>query len=64
MTNSDEKPTFTKDQEFLDKQTSLDLPGAEIEFSPEEAEYLGAFAEDALSEEEAKESWIEEYQEG
>ena len=36
-------------QKFID----LETPGAIIEFDPEEAEYAGAFIEDALSEEDA-----------
>ena len=36
-------------QKFID----LNTPGAIVEFDPEEAEYAGAFIEDALSEEDA-----------
>lgn len=35
------------------------VPGFEVEFSPDEAELLGAFSEDALSETDAKESVID-----
>jgi len=36
-------------QKFIE----LNTPGAIVEFDPEEAEYAGAFIEDALSEEDA-----------
>lgn len=35
------------------------VPGFEVEFTPDEAEALGAFAEDALSEADAKASAID-----
>jgi hypothetical protein len=35
------------------------VPGAEAEFDPEEAELAGAFVEDALSEDDARESGID-----
>lgn len=37
----------------------LNIPGRQVEFTPEEAEVLGAFPDDALSEEDAKESSID-----
>lgn len=36
-----------------DKLADAEIPGAQIEFDPDEAEKLGAFVEDALSEEDA-----------
>ncbi|WP_226669027.1 conjugal transfer protein TraD [Microbulbifer aggregans] len=38
------------------KLEDLEVPGAVIEMNPDEAEQLGAFQEDALTEEEALES--------
>lgn len=35
------------------KLNDLDVPGLAIDFDPEEADWLGAFPEDALSEAEA-----------
>lgn len=35
------------------KMSEMDIPGAMISFEPDEAEELGAFEEDALSEEDA-----------
>ena len=40
---------------LIDAQT----PGYEAEFSPEEAEFVGAFVEDALSESDAKKSSLD-----
>ena len=42
-----------------EKLRDLDVPGAEVELEPEEAEALGAFREDALTEEEALESSVD-----
>ena len=42
-----------------EKLMDLDVPGREVEFTPEEADILGAFPEDALTYEEAKESSID-----
>ncbi len=39
-----------------EKEADMMVPGFEVEFSPEEAEKMGAFVEDALSEEDAKDS--------
>ena len=47
------------DPDELDaKLRDLELPGVVMAFDPEEAERLGAFREDALTEEEAMESVI------
>jgi hypothetical protein len=42
-----------------EKLRDLEVPGAEVELEPEEAEALGAFWEDALTEEEALESSVD-----
>lgn len=42
-----------------EKIADLAIPGVQIEFDPEEAEHVGAFAEDALSETDASESAID-----
>lgn len=44
---------------IAEKLSDMDTPGFEVEFDPEEAEFAGAFIEDALSEEEARESAID-----
>ena len=44
------------------KDIDLSMPGVEIEVSAEEAEMLGAFEENALTEEEAKATWTDEYE--
>ncbi|MEW5250882.1 conjugal transfer protein TraD [Microbulbifer discodermiae] len=45
------------DNKELDgKLKDLEVPGAVIEMDPDEAEQLGAFVEDALTEEEALDS--------
>lgn len=53
----------TQEQQYpsVDPQKLMDLnvPGRQVEFTPEEAEVLGAFPDDALSEEDAKESSID-----
>lgn len=50
-----------KPDELDEKLQDLDIPGAEVEVDPDEADELGAFVEDALTEEEAKESAIDEH---
>lgn len=49
-------PEITKDQLINDKLVDAQTPGAQIEFDPEEAEKVGAFPEDSLSEKDALES--------
>lgn len=44
---------------LTEKLTDAMLPGAVVEFDPEEAEQIGAFAEDALDEVDALESSID-----
>ncbi len=43
----------------MEKLTDAMVPGAEVEFTPDEADQVGAFVEDALSEEDAKDSVID-----
>lgn len=42
-----------------EKLADAEIPGARIEFDPDEAERVGAFAEDALSEQDIDEVSIE-----
>jgi hypothetical protein len=42
-----------------EKLADAEIPGAQIEFDPDEAEKLGAFVEDALSEQDIVETSIE-----
>jgi hypothetical protein len=49
-----------KSDPLLEKMRDLEVPGHEINVEPDEAEALGAFEETALSEEEARESAIDE----
>jgi len=54
-----EKPnddSATKNQVIEQKLADAEIPGFEAEFDPLEAEKLGAFTEDALSEQDAKDS--------
>jgi hypothetical protein len=44
---------------LVEKLTDAMVPGAIVEFDPEEAERAGAFVEDALSESDALESVID-----
>lgn len=44
------------DEVFIEKMTDAMTPDFEVEFTPEEAEFAGAFSEDALSESDAGES--------
>jgi len=46
-------------QALLDKLLDVLTPGLQVEFDPEEAAIIGAFIEDSLSEEEARESTID-----
>ncbi len=43
---------------LLEKLADMDTPGYVVEFDPEEAELVGAFLEDALSEEDALEATV------
>lgn len=53
-----EKPSEREifEDTIREKALDADIPGFVVECSPEEAETLGAFEEDALSEEDALES--------
>jgi len=46
----------TQDRVIAEKLFDAEIPGFEAEFDPLEAEKLGAFTEDALSERDAKDS--------
>ena len=46
-------------RQIIQKLTDAMVPGAMVEFDPEEAERAGAFVEDALSESDALESDID-----
>ncbi|MBS0513640.1 MAG: conjugal transfer protein TraD [Proteobacteria bacterium] len=52
------EPTSAEDT-VHEKLVDATCPGYEVEFSPEEAERAGAFPEDALSEEDARESSVD-----
>lgn len=52
--------TKEKDQILKEKMIDAEVPGYEVELSPDEADELGAFEETALTEEEAKESSIDQ----
>ncbi len=54
----------TEDQVILDKLLDAQIPGFQAEFDPDEAEKLGAFFEDALSETDAMDSSIDLSQDG
>ena len=45
---------------ITDKLLDAEIPGFQAEFDPLEAEWLGAFKEDALSEEDALDSAIDQ----
>ena len=46
-------------QVLQEKLADAEIPGAQIEFDPDEAEKVGAFVEDALSEKDAVETSIQ-----
>ncbi len=50
-------------REVVEEKCSLlsEVPGVEVEFSPDEADMAGAFQEDALTDEEAKAAVYDEY---
>ena len=56
-TRFDDKLAIT--ELVMEKFTDAGIPGAVIEFSPEEAEVAGAFDETALEEEEAADSVVD-----
>ena len=47
------------DEALHEKLNDLEIPGVQIVCDPQEAEQLGAFSEDALSESDALESMID-----
>lgn len=50
-------PIYSETLEVLDeKMTDVQVPGFEVEFDPDEAEYAGCFVEDALSDQDAADS--------
>ena len=49
-----------QEQVIQEKQLDAEIPGFQAEFDPLEAERLGAFKEDALSEEDALDSAIDQ----
>jgi hypothetical protein len=65
---SNEKPqsediftnTTDADAALREKLADAEVPGYQAEFDPDEAERAGAFVEDALSEENARESAIDQ----
>ncbi|PTN12445.1 conjugal transfer protein TraD [Nitrosomonas aestuarii] len=52
----------TQDPVVLEKLVDAQTPGFQAEFDPDEAQLLGAFFEDALSETDALESCIDQPQ--
>jgi len=54
----DEKNNPTIEQRIVRKLQEAEIPGREVEFDPDEAERI-AFREDALSDEDARESVID-----
>ena len=48
------------DEVLAGKLADVEVPGFEATFDPDEAEQLGIFEEDALSEDDAKESCIDD----
>jgi hypothetical protein len=46
-------------QVLQEKLADAEIPGAQIEFDPDEAEMVGAFVEDGLNEQDAVEASIE-----
>ncbi len=53
-------PDVVDDEVLKQKLADVDVPGFEATFDPDEAEQLGVFEENALSEDDAKESSIDE----
>ena len=75
MDQNESNPTYILNHEPLDEASHADaaladkladamIPGFEAEFDPEEAERVGAFNEDALSEADALDSVIDLADEG
>ncbi len=63
ITPQDDRPKDDGDsqnQVLEEKLFDAEIPGFQAEFDPHEAERLGAFTEDALSEEDALDSHIDQ----
>jgi hypothetical protein len=58
MTNQEENRAVTPEEIIEQKLREAEIPGREVEFDPDEAERI-AFKEDALSDEDARESVID-----
>jgi hypothetical protein len=58
MTNQEENREVTPEEIIEQKLREAEIPGREVEFDPDEAERI-AFREDALSDEDARESVID-----
>jgi hypothetical protein len=58
MTNQEENREVTPEEIIERKLQEAEIPGREVEFDPDEAERI-AFREDALSDEDARESVID-----
>jgi hypothetical protein len=56
--DEDNKDETTIEQRIADKLREAEIPGHEVEFDPDEADRI-AFREDALSDEDARESIID-----
>ncbi len=62
-TPQDDRPKDDGDsqnQVLEEKLLDAEIPGFQAEFDPEEADRLGAYIEDALSEEDALDSYIDQ----
>jgi hypothetical protein len=55
MTNQEENREVTPEEIIEQKLREAEIPGREVEFDPDEAERI-AFREDALSDDDARES--------
>ena len=58
MRNEEENREDTIEESIAEKLREAEIPGNEVEFDPHEAERI-AFREDALSDEDARESIID-----
>ena len=58
MTNQEENRAVTPEEIIEQKLREAEIPGREVEFDPDEAERI-AFKEDALRDEDARESVID-----
>jgi hypothetical protein len=58
MTNDKDNREVTSEESIAQKLREAEIPGNQVEFDPHEAERI-AFREDALSDEDARESIID-----